>query len=126
MRMSSPARGRVLVIDDEAFIGRGIQRVLANAHDVDFEVDSARGLARASSERYDVILCDLSMPGMSGIEIYEALTKTAPETAKRMVFLTGGAYTDRATAFLESVENVCLEKPVGAATLNRVVKERMR
>jgi CheY-like chemotaxis protein len=54
-----------------------------------------------AGERFDIIVCDLMMPQMTGMDLHAALTRAAPDQAARMVFLTGGAFTERARRFLE-------------------------
>lgn len=65
------------------------------------------------------------MPEMSGVDLYEALRRVSPEHARRMIFLTGGAFTATALTFLESVDNHRLEKPFDAATLLAVVSRSL-
>ena len=103
----------MLVVDDETALVRALRRTLA----AEFEVtvaDSGRGgsaiLAAADAE-YDVILCDLMMPDLSGMDLHDELARTRPELARRMVFMTGGAFTPRARQFLATVGNRRIEKP---------------
>ena len=65
-----------------------------------------------AGERFDVIVSDLMMPEMTGMELYEHLEKSAPEQASRVVFLTGGAFTASAREFLARVRNPTMEKPL--------------
>jgi CheY-like chemotaxis protein len=119
---TSAGRRRVLVLDDEPLVGRAIARMLGGEHDVVTLSEPADALARLSGgEFFDLVLCDLMMPGMSGIQCYEALRATRPELARGMVFLTGGAFTEEAQAFLERVPNARLEKPFEAEALRDVV-----
>jgi CheY-like chemotaxis protein len=122
-RAATPGRrAKVLVIDDEATIGRAVHRLLGAQNDVSTETCPREALQRlARGERFDVILCDLMMPEMSGIDLHEALTRQAPDDARRMVFLTGGAFTERARLFLERVSNPRLEKPFDPRELRSVV-----
>ncbi|MGA7123606.1 MAG: response regulator, partial [Polyangiaceae bacterium] len=107
-----PRRGRVLVIDDEEALALAIARILRSEHDVTVETDARAALVKiAGGETYDAIFCDVMMPNVSGIDVYEALQASAPELAKRIVFMTGGAFSTRARAFLEKVPNVSISKP---------------
>jgi two-component system, NtrC family, sensor kinase len=63
------------------------------------------------------------MPEMTGMDLYEALGQIAPDQQRRIVFLTGGAFTERARSFLETVDNRFLMKPFDASTLLRLVAE---
>ena len=72
--------------------------------------------------RFDVILSDLMMPQMTGIELHAALVKIAPELAAKMIFMTGGAFSPSASAFLESASNLTIDKPFKPAALRQVVQ----
>jgi CheY-like chemotaxis protein len=122
-RPGGARRGRVLVVDDEPAVGAAIRRVLASEHDVELRTrgeDAHDAIARG--ERYDAILCDLMMPGMSGMELHAALERLAPEQARRVIVLTGGAFTDAARAFLERVSLPRCEKPFDVPALREVVR----
>jgi signal transduction histidine kinase len=117
--VKEPARRmRVLVIDDEVAIGLALKRCLDRHHDVTVLTRGRDALGRiASGERFDVILSDLMMPEVTGVEIHEELSRIAPDQAERMIFLTGGAFTDRARDFLDRVPNPRLEKPFEVANI---------
>ncbi|NVJ22090.1 response regulator, partial [Myxococcus sp. AM011] len=120
-----PVRGRVLVVDDDALVSGAIRRTLARENDVDVVVSARQALERLNGPeplRYDVVLCDLMMPEMTGMDLYEALVRTAPDVAERMVFITGGAFTPTARNFLERVENPRVEKPFDPEALRGVVR----
>jgi signal transduction histidine kinase len=120
-------RGRVLVIDDEPMITTAIARTLALDHEVAVSSDAQAALSRIThGERFDVILCDLMMPQMTGMELHARLKSQLPEQAAQMVFLSGGAFTARARAFLEEVPNQRLEKPFDARQLLLLVNDRVR
>jgi signal transduction histidine kinase len=123
----SARRGRVLVVDDDRMVTQAIRRSLRDAHDVETVTDARVALERLKGgEPFDVILCDLMMPEMSGMDLYGELEKSAPQQAKRVVFLTGGAFTKRAREFLESVDNDCIEKPFDLAELRALIGDRVR
>jgi len=113
---------RVLIVDDEPFIGRTFAHALRE-HTVTI-VDNARAaLAQLrGGAPFDVVLCDLMMPGMTGMELYDELARTDPPLSQRMVFVTGGAFTPAARAFLDRVPNQRLEKPVDVQQLRAVVR----
>jgi signal transduction histidine kinase len=119
-------RGRVLVIDDEPMIATAIGRTLAFEHEVAVASDAASALRRITEgERFDLILCDLMMPQMTGMELHAQLLRKAPEQARQMVFLSGGAFTTSARAFLEAVPNQRLEKPFDSRELLVLVNEHI-
>ena len=116
-----PRRARVLVVDDEPLVGTVLRRTLVE-HDVTV-VESARAaLDRlASGERYDVVLSDLLMPELTGMDLYRAVAASRPELAGRFVFLTGGAFTPAAREFLETEKVEWVEKPFDVAALRAAV-----
>ena len=121
----APARrGRLLVVDDEPLIGASVRRVLGSEHDVALVTDAAAALERLrAGEHFDLILCDLLMPGMSGMDLHAELGRALPDAARRMVFLTGGAFTTAGREFLASVTNPRVDKPFDAAQLRALVRE---
>jgi PAS domain S-box-containing protein len=121
------ARRRVLVIDDERLVGEAIARSLSEENDVEVVTDAQQALARlGTGQRYDVVLCDLMMPVMTGMDLYAELVRRAPELAPRLVFMTGGAFTPRARSFLESISNPCLEKPLDMSKLRSILAKAGR
>ena len=115
------ARRRVLVIDDEPALAAMIRRVLAKECDVDLAVDAREGLERLGAATYDVVLCDLMMPDMTGMDLYAEVARRHPGVERRFIFMTGGAFTPRATEFLAQVSNRRLEKPFETAVLKAAV-----
>ncbi|HEY4186235.1 MAG TPA: response regulator [Polyangia bacterium] len=120
-------RGRVLVIDDEPTLARALGRVLEPDHEVTI-APSASEASRliVAGDRYDVILCDLMMPQMSGMDLHTDLTARAPEQASRMVFLTGGAFTSEARQFLDGIPNQRIEKPFDTQHVRSIVNDRVK
>jgi len=119
---AEPASGtRVLLIDDEPLVGRAVARVLSPPHQVTLAATAAEGLRLIEAGSWDALLCDLMMPGMSGMELHERLAATRPDDAARLVFLSGGAFSDGAREFLDRVPNTRLAKPFDPAGLRQVV-----
>jgi signal transduction histidine kinase len=124
---SDVVRSRILVVDDEVMITNAIRRIVATSHDVVVVFRAQEALQRVKSgERFDVILCDLLMPEMTGINLYHALVEVAPDQADRMVFMTGGTFTADATAFLDARLDRVLEKPFDKPTLLAALTTRLR
>jgi CheY-like chemotaxis protein len=122
---AAPRRGgRVLVVDDDALVVRAIARTLSTAHEVVSVTSAIDALTRLEADAgFDVIVCDLMMPEMSGMDLHEHVSRAWPRLASRMVFLTGGAFTPQARAFLDRVPNQRLDKPFDPVVLRRVVGE---
>jgi len=118
----APGRRRILVIDDEPLIVSMVADLLKEKHDVVGETNSELGLGRILSDSgFDVVMCDLMMPGMSGMEIYAHVARQRPGLEQRFVFVTAGPYTGQAQAFLASVPNARLVKPLSAKDLQSIV-----
>lgn len=122
----SRRRGKVLVVDDELPVAKSIVRML-RAHDVEVQSSGAMALERLrGGATYDVVLCDLMMPELSGMELYEELARSRPDLAERVVFMTGGVFVPEVRAFLDHIANAKIEKPFEGATLRTLVNERVR
>lgn len=121
-----PRRIRVLVIDDDAAILRSIVALLGDDCEVRAMTNAreALGLLR-QGERYDVVLCDLMMPDMNGMEFFSELVDALPEVAEQVVFVTGGAVTNSARQFLDQVKNPLLRKPFSADQLRRALATKV-
>jgi PAS domain S-box-containing protein len=120
-------RGRILVVDDEEIVVRSVKRILSKEHDVVALVSAAEALALcAGGEKFDLILCDLMMPDMTGMDLYHELSRVAPEQADRMIFVTGGAFTEKARHFLSETPKEHLEKPFLSANLRAIVQRYLR
>jgi PAS domain S-box-containing protein len=117
-RPGETAGTRILLIDDEAALGR-VLRVLLGDHDVVAVTCAREALDRlAHGEAFDVILCDLMMPDISGIELYDQI---APAYRERVVFMTGGAFTQQARDFLARCERPHLDKPFSEHALRDAI-----
>ncbi|HEX7701814.1 MAG TPA: ATP-binding protein, partial [Kofleriaceae bacterium] len=116
------ARSRILMIDDEAAVGRSIRLLLAPDHEVVNVTRALDGLAQLEAgQAFDMILCDVMMPEMSGIELFAQLQARFPTYTQRTVFMTGGAFTSQAREALESLGTPRLEKPFSEAQLRKMI-----
>jgi len=116
-------RARVLVIDDEPQVGALLERALGREHEVTVLTSAREALARLTAgERWSAIVCDLMMPDMTGMELHARLAAQLPEVVGRMVFVSGGAFTPEAQAFLERVANPRLDKPVDLPRLRALLR----
>jgi signal transduction histidine kinase len=122
----STARARVLVIDDDARLARSVKALLDDEHDVEVETNASNALSRlVGGERYEVVLCDLMMREMTGMDLYDRVNERSPEVTRAFVFMTGGAFTERAQSFIDRVENPCLDKPFARRELVAVIADRL-
>ncbi|MFO1056600.1 MAG: response regulator, partial [Dongiaceae bacterium] len=122
----APPRGarRVLVIDDEPEVAATLREILEPVgHQVDTADDGQEALRRLDSGAYDVVLTDLNMPGMGGVELYRRLERDRPRVADRLVIVTGDTLNDSLRAFLEETGVPCIEKPFIPSEVRRRVAE---
>jgi CheY-like chemotaxis protein len=118
------ARARVLVVDDDPGVGSALRLMLEEENDVTFAGSGREALKYLLGETsFDVVFCDLMMPGMNGIDIYQALRLNRPGYERRIVFMTGGAFTHEAERFLGQTPNPRLEKPFDLRNLRRIVRQ---
>jgi len=114
---------RILVVDDDPGVIKVLRRILS-AYEVITTTSARHALVQVSSGlRFDLILCDLMMPEMTGMQLHSAILDHFPDQAARMVFLTGGAFDREADAFLRSNGNLSIRKPFDNAELLDLVSE---
>ena len=111
-----PTRGyprrRVLAVDDEALLLKAYRRMLGEAHELTTALGGTEALRILGRDvAFDVVLCDLQMPEVSGMELYAAVRERFPALADRFVFVTGGAFSSDARKFLEDSVAVVIQKP---------------
>jgi PAS domain S-box-containing protein len=120
----SGRRLRILVVDDEPPLASALGRMLEDDHLVDVVTSGGAALARVSEGgEYDAILCDLMMSDIDGMDVYASLAAERPALAKRLIFMTGGAFSASAQRFLDDVKNVCLDKPFTKAEVMVALEE---
>lgn len=117
-------RANLLLVDDDDLVAQVVRRALAHEHDIRIvnSAEAAFALFRAG-ERFDIVLCDLMMPQITGMELYRMLHELDAEQAARVVFMTGGAFTPSARMFLDGVPNRRLEKPFELRSLRELIRQ---
>lgn len=117
-------RGRVLIIDDEPAMCRSLKSLLNDRHEVTTTSGAQEALGLlGGAQPFDVVLCDLMMPGFTGMELFTRLAKDHSGLEQRMVFMTGGAFTAQARAFLAEQANPRLQKPFTSTELEAVIQQ---
>lgn len=117
---------RVLMIDDEPLIGIALRRLLDSRHRLTIETDPRRAVELLEAgEPFDLVLCDVMMPQLSGIDLYRRLLVSAPRQAENIVFLTGGAFTEDARAFIASAVVPVVAKPFDRAAIDALIAARL-
>lgn len=118
---SLPGRRRVLLIDDEPLLLRTYQRLLGSTCET---VCAAGGRAAIETlekdRRFDMILCDLSMPDVDGVAVYDWLRATCPELVSVLVICTGGALTVKSKELMDSGVVRTELKPIGVRRLREL------
>jgi CheY-like chemotaxis protein len=117
----------VLVIDDELMVAKSLERVLSGEFEVTRTTEPERALEWLSAGKsYDVILCDVMMPGINGVELRNRVEQVSVDQAARIVFITGGLLLPHVRTLLDSVPNTCLEKPLDLDGLRELIRRRVR
>ena len=112
---------RVLVVDDERSILVLMERVLGRSHSVVTVRSASDALALLrSGQQFDLVICDLHMPGMDGREFFKALQVVEPRLADSMVFMSGDSSED-ATEFFDRLPNAVVTKPFDLAKFRQTV-----
>jgi DNA-binding NtrC family response regulator len=109
--------GRILLIDDDPALGGYLTRVLRvrGGFDVTHELDSIGALRRVETEQWDLLITDLEMPGMTGLELLERVRQLEPDLP--VAVLTGNPTVDYAVSALRGPAAEFLQKPIGAPEL---------
>lgn len=113
----------MLLIDDDRAVTRSLERLLSKDCDLTVAHDGREGLEALAKASFDVILCDVSMPVMNGVEFYSALRERAPKQADEIVFISGGA-NSQAEGVLATLPNVRLTKPFPIERVRELIVER--
>lgn len=117
-----PAMARVLVVDDEAAIRDVLTRALSQwGVQAEAASDGAAALAMMEHTEYNLVICDLHMPGMDGRSFYAALNATVPDLSQSLIFITGDSISAEAAAFLGQTGCQHLTKPFDIAVLMRTI-----
>jgi signal transduction histidine kinase/CheY-like chemotaxis protein len=115
-------RGTILIVDDEVLFANSLRRLLAAEHDVTIASSGREALAMIRETAFDVVLCDLMMPEMTGPELHAAISEVHPALTERMIFITGGAFSPASQAFLRSLTIQWFEKPCDIGALRAAVR----
>lgn len=121
-------RARILVVDDEPLISAALKRALRD-HLVDVASSGrdAVQVIEAKQGNFDLVFCDLMMPDLTGMDVFEWTKARHPHLEPGFVFMTGGIFTPRAQAFLQQIKssNPTLEKPFDLDRIRGFVQDRL-
>ncbi|CAN5878298.1 hypothetical protein BH11MYX3_BH11MYX3_27250 [soil metagenome] len=119
--MEPVSRAKVLIVDDEVLITTALRRHLQGEHDVTVVNDPHEALSLLrEGTTFDVILCDLMMPRMTGVQLYRELSSLAPAQAAAMILMTGGTIAPETDDHLDGVPR--LAKPFKLDELRMVIE----
>jgi two-component system cell cycle sensor histidine kinase/response regulator CckA len=122
-RMMTPLR--VLIVDDEPLVARALSRIL-RGHVITVVGSGREALSRIRhGAGFDIVICDVMMPDTSGMEVYDAILEEKPELLDRLVFMSGGTFTERARHFRARVKNAFVDKPIDPVRVSGLIAERI-
>ncbi|HEY6877161.1 MAG TPA: response regulator, partial [Polyangiales bacterium] len=104
-------RPRILVVDDDPLVCELFEEMLYEDFEVTALTVPLQALAALRGGQFDLILCDVMMPDLDGLALYERATLARPELRERFVFVTGGAFSARARGALRKTQRPVLQKP---------------
>jgi CheY-like chemotaxis protein len=118
----SGAHQRLLVVDDDVLVARTLARLL-RGHSVEVVASGRAALERlaAQGSGFDLVLCDLMMPELTGMDVYEEVVRRHPRLADRFVFISGGGVTERSRRFIELHADRVLSKPIDSRQLSELM-----
>ena len=120
------AKPRILVIDDEPGMTQLLGRILRNGYVVVQESDPRRAVARVvGGERFDLVLCDLMMAPIGGLEVYDGIALAAPEMAVRFMLMTGGTTSYELERKVANWKHGVLYKPFNVADVLALVRSKL-
>lgn len=114
---------RVLIIEDEAALARALMAEIGRMHEVQLVPNAAEALQVLETKLFDVILCDVRMPGMSGEALFEMVRKDRPQVAVRFVFMTGVGFGADFERFLSESGRPILEKPFSVEDALTIIRK---
>jgi CheY-like chemotaxis protein len=119
-----PGGAPVLLVEDEPALAQAVADGLADAgFAVDRAGDGEEALARVAARTYELVVCDLKMPRVDGMQFYRTIAAARPELARRVIFVTGDVVGAEAERFLEETGCRWLAKPFRLADLLRAARE---
>ncbi|MDH5695530.1 MAG: PAS domain S-box protein [Dehalococcoidia bacterium] len=120
------AKARIMVVDDEPSICQFLNRFLTGeGHKVQTVLNVEAALQKMNAAKYDLVLLDIKMPGMSGIELYEHMKEVDPALQQKVVFIAGEVNSSKVKAFLSKTRVPCLTKPFNLEQLKKELNHKL-
>ena len=118
---------RILILDDEEAIRSVLMRALERlGYQLDLAGSAIEALTLLSNWNYDLLICDIQMPGLSGLDFYRELEINYPSLTNRVVFMSGDTVDSEVQDFLDGVNASVLKKPFDLAGLYREVSKILK
>lgn len=114
---------KVLIIDDERPVCRALERLFFDFAEVDAVSVMTKALKLLEEHVYDAILCDINMPGVTGIDLFHRLADQKPGEEQKVIFLTGGLFTRECAEFVHKTDNHVVYKPFERDELVSLIEE---
>ena len=118
-------RASLVAVDDDPLMCEVLATILCDEYDVATFTSPRAALASMLQGKFDLILCDVMMPDLNGIELYDRLVSERPELANRFIFITGGAFTERARVFLRRADRPIVKKPFAMRQLIKTIQNTL-
>ncbi|MDH5676415.1 MAG: ATP-binding protein [Myxococcales bacterium] len=121
----STPKARVLIVEDQPSVAQALARFLPE-HETTVAASGLAGLELLEGpKRFDVVFCDLMIPDLGGIELYQHVAQARPELERAFVFMTGGVFTPEARRFVEHHRERCIDKPFDAGQVHSALAARL-
>ena len=123
--LDASADRRILVVDDDPeVLDLLVAMIATEGHKADTASDGNAALAKIAAREYDLILCDIIMPGIDGAGVYDALQRRWPHLLGRLVFISGyaDALDERLQKFISLNGVPIISKPFKRAQISEAIK----
>jgi CheY-like chemotaxis protein len=123
---TSAKRGTILIVDDEPAIVRSIRRILEKKHDILAATSAGEALKIINSGRQiDILILDVFMPEISGIDLAKTLKKQSVALAQKIIFITGGSADREISEYMAESDTPVLEKPINIEVLHSTIEDML-
>ncbi len=120
----APIKGRILIVDDEDAVARAISRMLGE-HETEVCTSAAKALELLARIRFDVVLSDVMMPQLNGVELYQRAVAQDPALHDRWVFMSGGMFGGETAGMVKQTGCMLIEKPINSGQLKEAIQQRL-
>jgi len=118
--------GRLLVVEDDEVVRAMVVRILEQVgYQVETSKDGLSALEKIGAVDYDLIICDVRMPRLSGIDLYKQLASEGSEAPGRFLFITGDTISAETIGFIEANRIPYLGKPFEIQELLDAVQQEL-